>query len=257
MKLRPFRSSGFEVIGWDQYFKLLPRTSGQGLWHLVRIGPCWVTWARMDRTPDPGNYPTLPPPPQTPWTRAVDVHLDDIGMTPDWKRHSVRTWRFASALAEKARKPLAHPEHLRAESEVLYIAAMLHDSGLFEKKRKSCFAVDGSANAKITADMADVHDDRVDLITMGIKSHISVKPDNELALYLQYGSILDLTGMRMWKLDRHLVDRILTDDERNGLPTDGRTRWSTECTRFPHGRAAYARWPGLFVQATKWAPLPG
>lgn len=255
MKLRPLHSSELEVIGWDQYFKLLPWSAGQGLMHIVRIGPSKVRWARAGHRLRPGS-PLLPPP-QTAWTRAVDTHLRSIGMTDDWKKHSVRTWRFASALAEKPRRPLEHPEQLRAESEVLYVAAMLHDSGLFEKNRKSCFAVDGSANAKITADMAGVQDDRVDKVAKGIASHISVKPDNELALYLQYGSLLDLTGMRMWKLNRHLVDRILTDDERNGLPEDGRARWLTECTRFPHGRAAYARWPGGFVLATKWAPLPG
>jgi hypothetical protein len=178
----------------------------------------------------------------------VDSYVQSIGMDARWVRHSRRTWQFASALADR--------DDAQLDPELIYVGSMLHDSGLFEPNPTRCFAVEGAAHATHTAKEANVDAERARTVAHAIASHISVNPDSKLGRYLQYGSLLDLTGTRLWKLDRDLVDRIFLADEREGLPKDVRERWPAECARFPHGRAAYAKCPGLFMLATRLAPLP-
>jgi hypothetical protein len=170
-----------------------------------------------------------------------------------WLAHSRRTWQFASALAHQAPEP---PDPEQVNPELLYVGALLHDSGLFEPNPTRCFAVEGAASVQLTADMADVHDERVETVAKAIGSHISLKPENALGQYVQHGSLLDLAGTRLWQLDRDLVDRILLENARDGLPADARRRWQAECERFPHGRAAFARRPGGLMLASHVAPFP-
>jgi len=71
-----------------------------------------------------------------------------------------------------------------------------------------------------------------------------------------FGSLLDLTAAKIWKLDRGLVEQVYAHRSRPGFPADLQKRCLAECTRLPFGRAAYARCPGALLWATRHAPLP-
>lgn len=243
---RPWRSAGHEVIGWWECCTLLPtvvrRLGGQ-----VRVLSCYLP-RRPDTTPMP---PLAPTPTGTAWIVAAEKAVGTSGpaeMSDVWRRHSVRTWRFAAALAADADAEL---------TELLYVAALLHDSGLFlERDAGESFAAAGARLVRRTAEVAGVDDTRAELVATAVESHISMKPGDLLGQCIQFGSLLDLTAAGIWRLDRGFVEQVYASESRRGLPSDAHDRWLAECQRLPFGRAAFARCPGGLLLATRLAPLP-
>jgi hypothetical protein len=185
-------------------------------------------------------------PPPSDWAAAALA--SSTGLTPEFLQHSKRTWWFGKALAEV--------DEIELDTEMLYVAAMLHDIGLFEPRSGRCFTAVGADAARRTAASADVAADRAELVAHAISAHICPKrPRDALGHYLQAGSLLDVTGERIWDLDPVVVDAAYAKWPRVGFPPQVRGRWIAECQRFPHGRANYARWSGLLL-AARFAPLP-
>jgi len=245
---RPWRSAGPEVIGWLEWGEQL-RDVGRVVLAQPRAVPYYfprLPGARR-RTPPP----LRPVPDRTGWVAAMEraVGEQGIGMTEVWRRHSERTWQFAAALAAQ--------EDAGLDDDLLYVAALMHDSGLFLRPDKGeSFAAAGARFARKTAIAAGVDTTTADLLEAAIASHISMNPGNELGKYIQFGSLLDVTGHGIWQLDRGLVDQVYARTTRRGFPSDVRKLWLAECERLPLGRAAYARFPGCLLGAARWAPLP-
>ncbi|MFI7060208.1 hypothetical protein ACIBL3_04425 [Kribbella sp. NPDC050124] len=248
------RSDGVEVIGWREFASLLDDSlKKQAAYVSGLVGYGLLTL--LDRS-EPGAVPQLPDPPTTPWAQAARRVADET-MDERWIAHSERTWQFATALASRdSRRAAAQGAPLEEpNSEQLYVASLLHDTGLFDANRTKCFAVTGSANARSTAVEAGVDEDAAELVAEAISSHVSLNPGNPLGEYLQAGSLLDAIGDRVWHLDRAVVDKVCDDWPRAGFPGELRSRWAQECSMFPNGRAAFARCPGGFSLATHLAPL--
>ncbi len=82
-------------------------------------------------------------------------------MTAVWRYHSLRTWQFAAALAAK--------DHSVIDGELLYVAALLHDSGLFLTPGEGeSFASAGARLARDTAGAAGVDPAAAELSTLGL-----------------------------------------------------------------------------------------
>lgn len=253
---RPWRSDGVEVIGWREFLSLLDDSLKKQAIHasgLARYGLLGLL-----RQSAGGAAPDLPVPPSTTWVevarRTAEEQLDD----DRWICHSERTWQFAIALAARDKEQAAAKgkQVTALDSELLYVASLLHDTGLLTESRTKCFAVTGAANAFRTAREAGVDETRANLVAQAICTHISVNPGNRLGEYLQAGSLLDAIGTRVWHLDRALVHKVCCDWSREGFPAELRRRWAQECQLFPYGRAAFARRPGCFSLATYLSPLP-
>ncbi|GAB6985000.1 hypothetical protein JCM10369A_15240 [Nocardioides pyridinolyticus] len=91
---------------------------------------------------------------------------------------------------------------------------------------------------------------------MAVSTHVDVRPATPLAYYLRAGSLMDVLGTYAWKIDPAAIEQACQRWPRTGFPAEVRRRWNEECERFPYGRAAFARRPGLLPQLTKLNPLP-
>lgn len=255
---RPWRSTGAEVIGWWDGCMLLPKLLQQ-LGAQPRAFPYYVPRRSGAHTRMP---PLAPPPGGSDWIveaeRAIS-HAGPATMSHVWRRHSLRTWHFAAALAARENRgfPARRDPHQGLDDELMYVAALLHDSGLFLTPRAGeSFAAAGARLALETAEATGADENRAQLVATAIESHISVDPGNQLGDYIQFGSLLDLTAAGIWKLDRALVEQVYATETRLGFPSDAHDRWLAECQRLPLGRAAYAKCPGALLLATRLAPLP-
>ncbi|MER7245913.1 hypothetical protein [Kribbella sp. NPDC000426] len=90
-------------------------------------------------------------------------------------------------------------------------------------------------------------------VEAAIYEHVDIeKPTKPLSHYLQAGSLLDVAGTGVTMVDPAIVERVCKG--RGGFPALCRTAWRAESTRFPDGRAAYARL-GILL-GTRLNPLP-
>jgi hypothetical protein len=253
---RPWESEGVEVIGWRDYPSLLGISlSKQGAY---ACGMARYSLLRLLHRSVGGLVPDLPKPPDTDWVKAARFVARKVLVDESWELHSERTWLFASALAmrdERAGK-LTAADSKQLDPELLYVASMLHDTGLFVEDRTRCFAITGARFAFTTARQAHADEHRAEVVYRAIASHISLCPGNVLGKYLQFGSLLDVTGNRIWDLDRAVVDQVCGVRSRADFPAQVRHRWAEECSMFPNGRAGFARCPGAISIATYLAPLP-
>jgi hypothetical protein len=232
------RSSGDEIIGLGKWWRDFPVAVGLLLEHAVRIGPYYLPTTKV--------ADSLPTPHETDWSRRVRQEFDHRSMTKMWREHSLRTWYFAAA----------SPDADRVDPDLLYVACLLHDIGLFaDPAPGESFAHAGARIAESTARDADVDPKTAERVATAVRGHISMAPDSELGRLVQVGSLLDLTATGIWQLDRGLVAAAYRDHPRTGFAKDARDRWKKECDRLPLGRAAYARRPGGLVVATRFAPL--
>lgn len=252
--IRPVKSHGEEVIGWREFRKLFGISVREQSAHLSGLAR-YPVLRLVDRS-GAGPAPSLPAPPDSPWVEAVRevarLQLDE----PRWLLHSERTWLFATALIEFDCKKSGEPRHSDLAPELVYIASLLHDTGLLMENRSRCFAVTGAEFAASTACEVGADPARAKVVAKAISSHISVRPGNVLGHYLQAGSLLDVSGTRVWDLERAMVEEVCRLWSREGFPEEARYRWAAECALFPNGRAAFARRPGCLSLATYVAPLP-
>lgn len=241
MTIRPLRSQGVEVIGWRDYPTLLIPTLRMQATYVFGVVRHAVTRAQCHNSA-PTHSPVLVAP-ESPLVEAA--HKTAVRELSDerWLLHSLRTWAFAKALA-------AHDHH-PVDDELLYVACLLHDVGLFHSARTGCFAIE-SARAACTIGASGTETQQ---LVSAIESHIAITPNNQLGRYLRAGSLLDVIGMRAWDLDRDYMKRTCERWPRTGFDRDLRQRWREESRRVPLGRAAFARWPGGLTLASHGARL--
>jgi hypothetical protein len=162
--------------------------------------------------------------------------------------HSQRSWFFARALAA------ANGEAF--DNETLYAACLLHDAGLFDEDRKTCFALVGTDLVRRTAAAAGVNTDQAKAAAVAVATHIDVRPRTQLAKYLRAGSLLDVIGIFAWDIDPAAIVEACARWPRTGFEDEVRRLWNEESDRFPYGRAQFARMPGALPQLICFNPLP-
>jgi HD domain len=165
-----------------------------------------------------------------------------------FRDHSQRSWFFARALA--AAKGEAF------DNETLYAACLLHDAGLFDEDRKTCFALVGADLVRRTAAAAGVNTDQAKAAAVAVATHIDVRPRTQLAKYLRAGSLLDVIGTSAWDIDPAAIVEACERWPRTGFEAEVRRLWNEESDRFPYGRAQFARMPGALPQLIRCNPLP-
>ncbi|WP_327639609.1 HD domain-containing protein [Kribbella sp. NBC_00482] len=187
----------------------------------------------------------LPAPEPTSWTSSAEDLGQDI-LSSAFFEHSVRTWRFGMALAQADGAVL--------DPELFYVAAMLHDIGLFRPLAGRCFTAAGVAAVRETAPTGTPVR-RIEEVQAAIFEHLEIRrPRAKLSCYLQAASLLDVAGTRVTALGPEFVRTACA--HRAGFPAACRDVWRAECRRFPQGRAAYARCVGGLLIGTRLNPLP-
>ena len=124
---------------------------------------------------------------------------------PFLTNHSFRSHFFAVALAERDR--------MRFDEELLYVASLLHDTGLLEEfDTGKCFEEDGADVAKQLAVSGGWTEERAEAVAEAIRLHTAVEialEDGAEAFLLWHSTGLDVTGHRHDELERGTVDAVL------------------------------------------------
>ena len=120
--------------------------------------------------------------------------------------HSYRTWAFGRALAEI--------DGVEVDDELLFAAAMLHDLGLMCPTYSRCFTAVGAEELlRLGRSVPSCSPSTVEAAADGITHHITpaltIRAAGPIGVYLQAGSLLDLTGVRVVNLPRDFVPRCL------------------------------------------------
>ena len=192
-------------------------------------------------------------PPDSPLTRAAEDAASRM-LTPSLLNHSHRAYRFGRALGDL--------EGLEVDDELLFAAALLHDTGLVLTDGSA----DGSADftlgsARVARDVAA----RVGLssrasetmqtaITMHYSPRVSLDVGPE-AYLLAAGAGVDVAGLRSWELPRTVLEDAVRLHPREGFKVYFTKAWSVEAARVPRGRAQLLKRYGAFSAAIALAPF--
>jgi hypothetical protein len=126
--------------------------------------------------------------------------------------HGVRSYAWGALLGLSEGRPF--------ESEVLYVAALLHDIGLLDAyDRGNDFEADGAAAARELLVSVGWDDVRADRAAHAIRDHWN-GPENEdevESLLLAYGTSVDVGGWRVSDFDRDTVDDVVATAPREGF----------------------------------------
>lgn len=205
--------------------------------------------ARLDRGWRSSVAPARLLPPDSPLTRAAQdaaIRLLPAALV----NHSYRTYTFASALGEL--------ERLEVDTELLFAAALLHDTGLVLARGKDDFTL---ASARVAQDVAQqvglstaATETMQTAITMHYSPHVPLAA-GPVAYLLSAGAGVDVAGLRCWDLPPSVLAEAVRDHPRAGFKKYFTQAWAAEAARVPQGRAKLLHRYGAFTAAIALAPF--
>jgi hypothetical protein len=170
-------------------------------------------------------------------------------LTPAVLNHSYRCYSYGVALAELEASDVDH--------ELLFAAAMLHDTGLSAPVPNVDFTVTSARLALEVAEAVGLSTAATETMRTAITLHHTpgvTLADGPEAYLLSAAAGVDVIGMGRWKLPDTTVDAVLAERPRLGFKDEFRARWATEATAVPNGRAHLLRRYGAFDLAIRLAP---
>ena len=167
--------------------------------------------------------------------------------------HSHRTYLWGSALG-------LH-DGLDYDEELLYIACLLHDSGVppaVERRDERCFTL-------TSADVADEHarrsgwpQERADSLSEAITLHLNpwVSPAQGAEAHLvNAGAALDVAGLRRWELEPETIDAVVHRHPRADFKRQFRAALDAHAAAAPGCRVQALLRFGLFGPMIRYAPF--
>lgn len=208
---------------------------------------------RMTMRLHPGRHACIPQSrlevPETPLTRAARKAAEGV-LPPTLLHHSYRVYRFGRALGEL--------DGLRVDAELLFAAAMLHDTGLVNPPDGSDFTLSSLRVAREVADQVGLSTAATEVVQTAITMHYSpgVTPASGPEAYLlSAGAAADVVGMRTWDLPSQTLTDAVRDFPRVGFKKAFAEAFRDEASRVPQGRAKFLNRYGAFITAIKLAPF--
>lgn len=193
--------------------------------------------------------PTRLQPPDSSLTRAAEQVA--TGMLPSvLLAHSERAYTFGRALGEL--------DGLDVDTELLYAAALLHDTGLVLAQGRDDFTVASARVAWDVAEQVGLSTAATETLQTAITMHHSPRVTlaaGPVAYLLAAGIGVDVVGLRCWELPRSVLERAVTDHPRDGFKAYFARAWADEAARVPDGRARLLRRYGAFDAAIRLAPF--
>jgi len=188
-------------------------------------------------------------PPDSPLTRAAEDAATRM-LTPSLLNHSHRAYRFGRALGDL--------EGLEVDDELLFAAALLHDTGLVLTDGSADFTL---VSARVARDVAEgvglssrASETMQTAITMHYSPRVSLDVGPE-AYLLAAGAGVDVAGLRSWELPRPVLADAVRLHPREGFKVYFTKAWSVEAARVPRGRAQLLKRYGAFSAAIALAPF--
>jgi hypothetical protein len=205
--------------------------------------------AHLDR----GRRSHVPPerllPPDSPLTRAAQEAATRI-LPATLLNHSHRTYVFGRALGEL--------ERLEVDSELLFAAALLHDTGLVLAGGHDDFTLASTRVAQDVAEQVGLASAATETLQTAITMHDNPRVPlaaGPVAYLISAGAGVDVAGMRSWDLPPRLLADAVRDYPRNGFKAYFTRAWADEAARVPQGRAKLLRRYGAFTAAIALAPF--
>ncbi len=188
-------------------------------------------------------------PPDSPLTRAANDAATRMLPAP-LLNHSHRTFRFGRALGEL--------EEVDVDAELLFAAALLHDSGLVMASGRDDFTLTSARVARDVAETVGLSSAAIETLQTAITMHHSPRVTlaaGPVAYLLSAGAGVDVAGLRCWELPRAVLTESVRDHPRIGFKDYFADAWADEAARVPQGRARLLRRYGAFTTAIRFAPF--
>jgi hypothetical protein len=188
-------------------------------------------------------------PPSTVLTRAAEDRARRV-MPAALVNHSYRSYVFGRALGEL--------EGLDVDDELLFAAAMLHDTGLVNPTGDADFTL---ASARVARDVAE-HVGLSSAATTTMQSAITMHHSpgvtvaaGPVAYLLSAGAGVDVVGLRSWELPTEVLTKAVAVHPRENFKQAFATAFGQEAVRVPLGRAKLLHRYGAFAAAIRFAPF--
>lgn len=205
--------------------------------------------AHLDRGRRSYVSPARIRPPDSPLTRAAqDLAVRVLPAT--LLNHSYRTYRFGSAIGEL--------EGLEVDTEILFAAALLHDTGLIAAAGEDDFTLASARTARDVAEQVGLSTAATRTLQTAITMHHSPRvrlTAGPVAYLLAAGAGVDVAGVRCWDLPPSVLADAVRDHPREGFKAYFSRVWAAEAARVPGGRAKLLRRYGAFTAAIALAPF--
>ncbi|MGK5173141.1 HD domain-containing protein [Geodermatophilus sp. CPCC 205761] len=190
-------------------------------------------------------------PPNSALTRAA-VEQAQRRLSPALLNHSYRTFAFGAALGAL--------EGLTVDAELLFAAALLHDTGLPASEKNVDFTHTSARVARDVAEEVGLSSAATETIRTAITLHHN--PDVPLArgpvaYLLAAGAGVDVVGLHSWRLPPDLLAAVVEQHPRLGFKGEFAAAFRAEAARVPRGRVQFLRRYGAFDLAIKLAPFRG
>jgi hypothetical protein len=195
--------------------------------------------------------PSLLVPPSSALTRAA-VEQAQRRLSPALLNHSYRTFAFGAALGAL--------EGLTVDTELLFAAAMLHDTGLPTSDQNVDFTRTSARIARDIAEDVGLSSAATETMRTAITLHCSPNVPlarGPVAYLLTAGAGVDVAGLRSWQLPPDLLAAVVDQHPRLGFKGEFSSAFRTEAARVPRGRVQFLRRYGAFDLAIKFAPFRG
>jgi HD domain-containing protein len=190
-------------------------------------------------------------PPDSSLARDADVVAHDI-LTPALLNHSRRAYAWGAAIAGL--------RSIAFDRELLYLAAMFHDTGIPSPVPHVDFTVRSAALAREFADSHDVATDDRELVANAIAMHHTpgVGVDSGAEAYLlSAGAALDVFGLRSNEVPDEVRNRVIQEYPRLGFKREFAGLLRAEAKQVPRGRAWYLHRFAMSDLSIRLAPFPG
>jgi len=137
-------------------------------------------------------------------------------------------------------------EGIDVDSELLFAAAILHDTGLSAPAPGVDFTVTSARIALEVAETVGLSSAATETMRTAITLHHSpgvTLDDGPEAYLLSAAAAVDVIGLGRWKLPDALVASVLAERPRLGFKEEFRTRWAAHNVRIHHNGAKQFRHP--------------
>jgi HD domain-containing protein len=193
--------------------------------------------------------PTRLAPPDSTLARDAQQAAEDL-LTPVLRNHSHRAYAWAAAIA--ARRGIAF------DRELLYLAAMFHDTGLPSPVPHVDFTVRSAAMAREFADRHGVPVGSRELVVNAIAMHhtpgVGLESGPE-AFLMSAGAAVDVFGARSNEIPDAVRKHVVEQFPRLDFKREFAAVWRAEAKQVPRGRAWYLHRFALTDLSIRMTPL--
>ena len=172
-------------------------------------------------------------PPDSPLARDAEVAAQDL-LTPALLNHSSRAYTWGAAIAAL--------HGITFDRELLYLAAMFHDTGIPSPVPDVDFTVRSAALAREFTDSHDVPADIRELVANAIAMHytpgVGLESGAE-AYLLSAGAAVDVFGLRSNEIPDAVRQSVIQEYPRLGFKREFAGLLRAEAKQVPRGRAWY------------------